>query len=56
MISIITVNLNNLKGLKRTINSIKSQDNKNYEHLVIDGLSSDGSGDYIKKYKKKLFN
>lgn len=53
MISIITVNLNNLKGLKRTINSIKSQDNKNYEHLVIDGLSSDGSVDYIKKNIRK---
>jgi glycosyltransferase involved in cell wall biosynthesis len=46
--SIITVNLDNLDGLKKTIKSINSQTYKNFEHIIIDGNSIDGSVEFIK--------
>lgn len=49
--SIITINYNNKEGLKRTLSSIKCLTNKNYESIVIDGGSDDGSKDLIKKYE-----
>ena len=45
--SIITVNLNNLEGLKKTYKSVVSQTFKDYEWLVIDGGSTDGSREFI---------
>jgi glycosyltransferase involved in cell wall biosynthesis len=42
-ISIITINLNNAKGLKKTFDSIFCQNFKNFEYIVIDGGSTDGS-------------
>lgn len=42
-ISIITVNLNNKDGLQRTIKSILNQTWKDFEYIVIDGASNDGS-------------
>lgn len=53
MISIITINFNNYQGLKKTLKSINSQNNNKFEHLVIDGKSTDGSINFIKKYIKK---
>ncbi len=49
LISIITINLNNLKGLIKTFESVINQSNKDYQFIVIDGGSTDGSIDYIKK-------
>ena len=49
--SIITINYNNKDGLERTINSIISQTFHNYEYIIIDGGSTDGSLDVIKNYK-----
>lgn len=46
-ISIITVNFNNREGLAKTIASVKEQDFTDYEYLVIDGGSSDGSSEII---------
>ncbi len=48
-ISIITINLNNLRGLKRTMESIVSQTSKDYEWIVIDGGSTDGSKELIEQ-------
>lgn len=48
--SIITVNFNNAKGLEATIKSVLSQTNKDYEFIVIDGGSTDGSKEVIDKY------
>lgn len=45
--SIVTINLNNLNGLKDTINSILNQTFKHYEVIVIDGASDDGSQEYL---------
>lgn len=53
-LSIITVNLNNLEGLKRTYESIVSQTFKNYEWLVIDGGSTDGSKEFIEQHQDKF--
>lgn len=51
-LSIITVNYNNLFGLKETINSVISQTYKNFEFIIIDGGSSDGSFQYLEKTQK----
>lgn len=50
-ISIITINLNNNNGLKRTIESVLIQENNNLEQIIIDGGSTDGSISTIKKYE-----
>lgn len=50
-LSIITVNYNNLAGLKRTFENIVSQSFHDYEWIVIDGGSSDGSVDFINERK-----
>ena len=47
--SIITVNYNNLEGLKKTVESVKNQTYKEFEYLVIDGGSTDGSANYLKQ-------
>ena len=53
-VSIITVNLNNLEGLKKTINSVFIQTNNSYELIVIDGGSTDGSKEFIEANKHKI--
>ena len=53
-ISIITVVFNNVSHLQKTINSILNQKYKNFELIVIDGGSTDGTLDVIKKNKKKI--
>ncbi len=47
--SIITVTLNSKLDLVETINNIKSQKFKNFEYIVIDGDSTDGTKEIIKK-------
>ena len=49
-LSIITVNLNNREGLQRTIDSVVSQTFKDFEWIVIDGGSTDGSKELIEQY------
>lgn len=53
-LSIITINFNDCKGLEKTIQSVVSQTYNDFEYIVIDGASSDGSVDVIKKYSDKL--
>ncbi|MBB3229755.1 glycosyltransferase [Halomonas stenophila] len=47
MITIITVTYNNLEGLKRTASSIISQSFQGFFWVIVDGLSSDGTAQYI---------
>lgn len=54
MLSIISINLNNADGLERTIESILGQIFQDLELIVIDGGSSDGSWDVLKKYSRKI--
>ena len=49
LISIITVIKNKSKYIQETIDSIKNQKYKNIEYIVIDGVSTDGSLEIIKK-------
>lgn len=49
-LSIITINRNNAKGLKKTLESVASQTCRDFEHIIIDGASTDGSVDIIKEY------
>lgn len=49
-LSIITINYNNVDGLRKTINSVISQTFRDFEWIVIDGGSTDGSKDLINQY------
>jgi glycosyltransferase involved in cell wall biosynthesis len=53
-LSIITINLNNCEGLRNTMNSVIKQTYQNFEYIVIDGASSDGSVELIKSYQEKI--
>lgn len=52
MLSIITVNYNNNLGLIKTLESIKKQSFSDYEHIIIDAGSTDGSKETIMAYEK----
>ena len=54
LISIITVNFNDVQGLNTTMNSIFNQTYKDIEYIVIDGGSTDGSKELIEKHADKL--
>ena len=49
-LSIITINWNNASGLEKTMESVIAQSCQNFEYIVVDGGSSDGSVDIIKNY------
>ncbi len=49
--SIITVCFNSANTIVETINSVHSQSFKSYEHLIIDGLSTDGTVDIAKSHQ-----
>lgn len=52
--SIITVNYNNREGLRRTIESVINQSCKDFEYIIIDGGSADGSVDVIKEFDAQI--
>jgi glycosyltransferase involved in cell wall biosynthesis len=54
LISIITVNYNDALGLERTIKSVQEQTATDYEHIIIDGGSADGSKEVIERYKNSF--
>ncbi len=57
-ISIITICKDNLDGIKKTIKSVDEQISKRFEHIVIDGDSTDGTKEYVfdnpKSYRKVI--
>lgn len=53
-ISIITINYNNRVGLEKTITSVISQTYKDIQYIVIDGGSTDGSKEVIKKHHEYI--
>jgi glycosyltransferase involved in cell wall biosynthesis len=54
LISIVTVVRNNVESIARCIDSVEQQSFENYEHIVIDGSSSDGTLEIIERYEKFL--
>ena len=52
-LSIITINYNNKEGLLKTILSVVNQNHHDYEYIIIDGGSNDGSVDIYKDYADK---
>lgn len=54
MLSIITINYNNQRGLSNTFQSIFEQTYKDFEFIVIDGGSSDGSKELIEQNEDRI--
>jgi len=54
LISVITVVLNGEKHLEQTIQSVIGQSYTNIEYIVVDGGSTDGTLDIIRKYEDKI--
>jgi glycosyltransferase involved in cell wall biosynthesis len=55
IISVITISLNNIKGLENTILSVINQTNREtFEYIVIDGNSTDGTVELLAKYSNKI--
>jgi len=51
-LSVITVNYNNKAGLQRTIDSVVCQTWRDFEWIVIDGGSTDGSKELLEQYQQ----
>ena len=49
LFSIVTITLNNIDGLEKTHKSINAQTFKDYEWIVIDGASTDGTIDFLEQ-------
>lgn len=50
-LSIITINRNNVAGLRETMESVFAQTYHDFEYIVVDGASTDGSVDIIREYE-----
>ena len=52
--SVITINYNHKEGLIHTIKSVLCQTCTDFEYIIIDGGSTDGSAEVIKEYDKAI--
>ena len=53
-LSIVTINLNNRQGLEKTIASVINQKKIDFEYIIIDGGSKDGSIHVIEQFKNNI--
>ena len=53
-VSIITITYNAERFLERTVQSVVAQQATDYEYIVIDGASTDGTLDIIRKYEHHI--
>ena len=54
LISVITINFNERVGLERTFESVFNQTFQDFEYIVIDGGSNDGSKELIEQNTEKI--
>ena len=54
LVSVITVVFNNKQYIENTIHSVINQTYKNIEYIIIDGGSTDGTMEIVKKYKNSI--
>lgn len=54
LLTVITVNFNNLAGLELTMASVLPQLNQRIDYVVIDGGSTDGSAEFIQEHAHRL--
>lgn len=54
LFTIITVCFNSEKTIERTIKSVLAQTEQDYEYLIIDGASIDGTLEVVKKYEERF--
>ena len=55
-LSIITINYNNAVGLKNTLDSVAMQTYTDFEHIIVDGASTDESIEIICEYENTLLS
>lgn len=53
-LSIITINRNNAAGLEKTLQSVALQTFKEFEYIIIDGASTDGSVEVVKLHEPEF--
>jgi glycosyltransferase involved in cell wall biosynthesis len=53
-VTVITIVLNAVEVIERTLRSVTGQDYPNLEYIVVDGLSTDGTLDLIEKYRNDI--
>lgn len=54
LVSVITVTLNDFSGLAYTVSTVESQTYSNFEHIVVDGVSTDGAAEFCAVTERRL--
>jgi glycosyltransferase involved in cell wall biosynthesis len=54
LVSVITVCLNNISGIEKTVQSVFKQNYSKIEYIIIDGGSTDGTVEVIRRYQSRV--